>query len=175
MEDKVTEIQNSVSDLIEHFCNTIDKINNESGLALLDNDPMSVSNLAVNGGAFTQPENKDEQTKNNYFETTCMNKNKTQSGSQINSETKNKFDQSIEDFSSNIILKTKEVKRLIDELPGIGATEEDQISLIHELTKEVEECEKERIKKIEKCETFLKYCESKITTISKEIINLKYI
>lgn len=84
-------------------------------------------------------------------------------------EAESNFENTINELSTDIILKSRQITMLIDSLPGIGVSPESQLNMVEDLAKQLEEVEKERIKKIEEKDKLLKWCESLIVEVATGI------
>ena len=76
------------------------------------------------------------------------------------------FDNVINELCTDLILKSRQIKMLIDSLPGIGVTPNEQMNLINELSDKLQAIEEERIQKSKK-NNLLNLLESMI----KEVVN----
>ena len=84
-------------------------------------------------------------------------------------EQQHDFENTINELSTDIILKSRQISMLIDSLPGIGVSPESQLQLMQDLSNELKEIELQRIKKIEEKDKLLKWCEELIAEMATGI------
>lgn len=65
------------------------------------------------------------------------------------------YNNTIDELSTDIILKTRQVIKLIDSLPGVDVSENEQLRKIDSLQKSLVEVEKKKIEAIKKKENML--------------------
>lgn len=163
MADRLTQLQICLDQLVEQFNATVNYVNTNNELALLDDDPTSVTNLAANAPIPGQNPQGMEDASNKQTE--GMNSASNQTSNKA-AESEANFDNTINELSTDIILKSRQITMLIDSLPGIGVSPESQLQMIEELSKELRDIEKERISKIEEKDKLLKWCESLIVEMA---------
>ena len=89
------------------------------------------------------------------------------------------FTNTIDELSTDIILKTRQIIKLIDSLPGVDVSEEEQMRKIDILQKELVKVEDQKIKTIEEKEELLQDFNQLITFFangiseSRQDINVK--
>ncbi|CUM51037.1 unnamed protein product [Debaryomyces tyrocola] len=168
MTDRLTQLQVCLDQLVEQFNATVNYVNTNSEPGLLDEDPSSVSNLAANApipGVQQQPSQGSGGGSNK--QTNARNSVSNQPSAKAEAESN--FENTINELSTDIILKSRQITMLIDSLPGIGVSPESQLNMVEDLAKQLEEVEKERIKKIEEKDKLLKWCESLIVEVATGI------
>ncbi|CCH60148.1 hypothetical protein TBLA_0C03450 [Henningerozyma blattae CBS 6284] len=62
------------------------------------------------------------------------------------------FSNTIDELSTDIILKTRQISKLIDSLPGVDVSEEEQLHKIDSLQKELVKVEEQKIEAIKRKE-----------------------
>lgn len=152
---------------MEQFNAAVNYVNTNSDQALLDEDPSSVTNLAASaplpGQQKDQPESQAQMTNGN------SNSDHPSATAAANAN----FDIIINELSTDIILKSRQISMLIDSLPGVGVSEESQLQLIKELSEELESVEQARVNKIKEKDELLKWCESLIVDLASGISKTK--
>ena len=93
----------------------------------------------------------------NKFETKMTDKHATVAP-------KEEFTNTIDELSTDIILKTRQIIKLIDSLPGVDVSADEQLHKIDSLQKNLIEVEKKKIEAIRKKESLLNEVDSLITT-----------
>ena len=160
MADRLTQLQVCLDQLVAQFNSTINYVNTQSELAPLDADPFSVTNLAANAPL---PGKKDENDVKGESGNGSVN------GEEGPQEQKPAFDDVINELSTDLILKSRQISMIIDSLPGIGTLPETQLKMISDLTRELEDTEKERVRKIKEKDQLLKWTEDLIVDVSNGI------
>ena len=160
MADRLTQLQVCLDQLVAQFNSTINYVNTQSELAPLDADPFSVTNLAAN---VPLPGKKDENDVKGESGNGSVN------GEEDPQEQKPAFDDVINELSTDLILKSRQISMIIDSLPGIGTLPETQLKMISDLTRELEDTEKERVRKIKEKDQLLKWTEDLIVDVSNGI------
>ncbi|KAJ8142813.1 hypothetical protein OY671_004042 [Metschnikowia pulcherrima] len=160
MADRLTQLQVCLDQLVAQFNSTINYVNTQSELAPLDPDPFSVTNLAANAPL---PGKKDESDVKGESGNGSIN------GEEDPQEQKPAFDDVINELSTDLILKSRQISMIIDSLPGIGTLPETQLKMISDLTRELEDTEKERVRKIKEKDQLLKWTEDLIVDVSNGI------
>lgn len=150
MADRLTQLQVCLDQLVAQFNATINYVNTQSELALLDADPTSVINLAANAPLPGKKEQENSEA------------NSATSGPSSQAP----FDVVINELSTDIILKSRQISMIIDSLPGIGTLPETQLKIINDLINELEQTEKDRCAKIKEKDELLKWCEDLILDVS---------
>ncbi|RLV91587.1 Mediator of RNA polymerase II transcription subunit 21 [Spathaspora sp. JA1] len=169
MSDRLTQLQICLDQLVEQFTATVNYVNTNAEPGLLDSDdPTSASNLAANaplpGHAATQQSQQSPASQQPSPGVTDNNNSKATH--EYNEE---KFKNTVNELSTDIILKSRQISMLIDSLPGIGVTPESQLQLIQELSEELKQIEQERIDKINQKDKLLSWCEELITQVATGI------
>jgi mediator of RNA polymerase II transcription subunit 21 len=150
MTDRLTQLQVCLDQLVAQFNATINYVNANSEPAELDGG--AVFNIAVAAPlAGAAPEDKQSPT-----------------GAGAPPE-KPSLESAINELSTDIILKSRQLSMLIDLLPGIGVSPTRQLAVIEELARELEQVEHERIQEIKKKDELLAWCESLIMDVSNGI------
>lgn len=142
--------------LVAQFNATINYINTQSEMALLDSDPLSTVNMAAKAPL---PGKKELE---------LSGANSAPSGENATVQESN-FDNVINELATDIILKSRQISMIIDSLPGIGTLPETQLNVIADLLKELGEAETARLKLIEEKDNLLKWCEDLIIDVSQGI------
>lgn len=93
----------------------------------------------------------------NEFETKMTDKHATVAPSE-------EFTNTIDELSTDIILKTRQIIKLIDSLPGVDVSADEQLHKIDSLQKSLIEVEKKKIGAIRKKESLLNEVDGLITT-----------
>lgn len=83
------------------------------------------------------------------------------------------FSSTIDELSTDIILKTRQINKLIDSLPGVDVSAEEQLRKIDMLQKKLVEVEDEKIEAIKKKEKLLRHVDSLIEDFVDGIANSK--
>lgn len=150
MTDRLTQLQVCLDQLVAQFNATINYVNTQSDLAPLDADTKSVINIAANAPL---PGTKEQEKSENSL-----------APSGVNGQAP--FQDVLNELSTDIILKSRQISMIIDSLPGIGALPETQLKVIGELVAELEQAENERSAKIKEKDELLKWCEDLIFEVS---------
>lgn len=146
MTDRLTQLQVCLDQLVAQFNATINYVNANSEPAELDGG--AVFNLAVAAPLAGAAEDKQ---------------------SPIGAGAPPSLESTINELSTDIILKSRQLSMLIDLLPGIGVSPTRQLAVIEELARELEQVEHERIQEIQKKDELLAWCESLIMDVSNGI------
>lgn len=168
MADRLTQLQVCLDQLVEQFNATVNYVNTNSETALLDEDASSITNMAANA---PMPNQQAQPTQGSG---PGSNK-QTNPGNTVSNhpsskaEAESNFENTINELSTDIILKSRQITMLIDALPGIGVSPESQLNMVSDLAKELDEVEVERVKKIEEKDRLLKWCESLIVEVATGI------
>lgn len=75
------------------------------------------------------------------------------------------------ELSTDIILKTRQILTLIASLPGAGVSPKDQLTRIDELQKELTQVESEKVEKIRQKDELLEWCNELISSLAKDLID----
>lgn len=177
MSDRLTQLQVCVDQLVEQFNAAVNYVNTNSEQALLDDDPTSVTNLAASAPLPGQQQGAGGQKspQQNSPQGPGLDGSFIDTGAdQISrDEMEANFNNTINELSTDIILKSRQISMLIDSLPGVGVSEESQFELIKKLSAELESVEQTRVKKIEEKDELLKWCESLIVDLASGISSTK--
>lgn len=146
MTDRLTQLQVCLDQLVAQFNATINYINTQSELAPLDADSTSVINIAANAP--------------------LPGKKEAELAEPVSAKA---FDSVINELSTDIILKSRQISMIIDSLPGIGTLPETQLKIIGDLLAELEQTEKDRCDKIREKDRLLQWCESLIMDVTTGI------
>ncbi|ODQ79668.1 hypothetical protein BABINDRAFT_37131 [Babjeviella inositovora NRRL Y-12698] len=79
------------------------------------------------------------------------------------------FTNNVNELSTDIILKTRQIITLIDSLPGIGVSPQEQLFKIQSLQTKLDLVEKERIEKIKQKNELLDWCEEVILQVAGDM------
>lgn len=151
MSDRLTQLQICLDQLVEQFNATVNYVNTNAPLALLDDDPKSVANIAADATVAGHDEETQHKT----------------------GEPSEEFINTINELSTDIILKSRQIGMLVDSLPGIGVLPEVQLKMIQELSDELGEVEVERLAKIAEKDELLKACEDMIVEVAGGMLNTR--
>lgn len=163
MSDRLTQLQICLDQLVAQFNATINYVNTQGELAPPDEDKTSVINMAANAPLpGTKKENAEQQSQGGNSE-----------ASGASSRPKPSFDSVINELSTDIILKSRQISMIIDSLPGIGTLPETQLKMIGDLVEELDEVEKQREAKIKEKDELLKWCEDLIVDVSHGIFKTR--
>lgn len=171
MTDRLTQLQICLDQLVEQFNATVNYVNINSEPALLDEDPKSVTNRAAAALVAGQPQQQGQTAKGSPSESNRQS-NAPNTGSDYTTnrdDAEANFENTINELSTDIILKSRQISLLIDSLPGIGVSPEAQLTLIEELAAEYDAVEKERAEKIKQKDELLKWCDSLIIEVANGI------
>lgn len=168
MSDRLTQLQVCLDQLVEQFNATVNYVNTNFENALLDEDPMSVSNLAA---AAPLPGQQQGTPAGSNKQTNAANSVSNQPSVQAEAETN--FENTISELSTDLILKSRQITMLIDSLPGIGVAPEAQFEMLQELAGELQAVEKECAGKIEEKDALLRHCETLIVELSNGILTTR--
>ncbi|CAH6722206.1 mediator of RNA polymerase II transcription subunit 21 [[Candida] jaroonii] len=178
MSDRLTQLQICLDQLIEQFNAAVNYINSNSEQALLDEDPKSVINIAAEAPIAGQPEVQDSrqgQSNNDGSRPDIsrqeVNKSEDTNSPQINN--RSDFTNTLNELSTDIILKSRQITMLIDSLPGVGVSEETQVQMIRDLSEELAQVEKKRVEKIKEKEEVVKWTEELIGDVANGISSAK--
>ncbi|GEQ69629.1 hypothetical protein JCM33374_g3302 [Metschnikowia sp. JCM 33374] len=169
MTDRLTQLQVCLDQIVAQFNSTINYANTQSELALLDPNPSSVINLAASAPLPGKKEADGDKpdTANGAADDSATAATTTSQAKQPD------FDEVINELSTDIILKSRQISMIIDSLPGIGTLPETQLEMISELMGELEETEKERVEKMKEKDVLLKWCEDLIVEVSEGIYHTR--
>ncbi|AGO09942.1 AaceriAAL049Cp [[Ashbya] aceris (nom. inval.)] len=81
------------------------------------------------------------------------------------------FDRNIDELTTDMILKTRQIIKLIDSLPGVDVSAEEQLSRIDSLQKKLIQVEEEKIEAIKRKESLIKDIEELINGFTEGIAN----
>ncbi|KAG7194664.1 RNA polymerase II mediator complex subunit [Scheffersomyces spartinae] len=177
MTDRLTQLQICLDQLVEQFNATVNYVNLNSEPGLLDENPKSVINRAAAApvAGQTQPPGQG-QGQNQTGKASPSESNRQSNAPNTGSDTginrddaEANFENTINELSTDIILKSRQISLLIDSLPGIGVSPEAQLELIEELAGEYDTVEKERAEKIKQKDELLKWCDSLIIEVANGI------
>ncbi|KAK6457405.1 DNA-directed RNA polymerase II holoenzyme and kornberg s mediator [Scheffersomyces xylosifermentans] len=189
MADRLTQLQMCLDQLVEQFNATVNYVNSSSEPAMLDDDPTSVANIAASAplpGQQQPPQQPQSQTQTaqqqqsphspsqsnaqtQQASSNGSNKHTVSNHPSVRAEAESNFENTINELSTDIILKSRQISMLIDSLPGIGVSPESQLKIIEELSEELQQVEQEHVKKIEEKDKLLKWCESLIVEVATGI------
>ncbi|ODV83335.1 hypothetical protein CANARDRAFT_30105 [[Candida] arabinofermentans NRRL YB-2248] len=79
------------------------------------------------------------------------------------------FQESLKELTTDIILKTRQILTIIDTLPGVGVSKEEQLLKIENLTRELDELELKKKKTILKKENLVDFVNELILHVSNGI------
>ncbi|KAG7763930.1 hypothetical protein KL946_003370 [Ogataea haglerorum] len=79
------------------------------------------------------------------------------------------FKANLTELTSDIILKTKQILTIIDTLPGVGVSKEEQLKRIESLSQELAEVEKLKIQTLERKEKLGSIADDLIVHVSEGI------
>lgn len=156
MTDRLTQLQACLDQLVAQFNATVNYINTQSEMALLDPDPTSPFNIVANAPL---PGKKELELSGANSAPSAENSNAQQSN----------FDDVINELATDIILKSRQISMIIDSLPGIGTIPETQLKVIEGLLKELGEAESARLKLVQEKDNLLRWCENLIIDVSQGI------
>lgn len=156
MTDRLTQLQVCLDQLVAQFNSTINYANMQSDLAPLDDNPTSVFNLAASAASGSAKNTETSGT------TSAPNGVAEQQPSAD-------FEGVLNELSTDIILKSRQISMIIDSLPGIGTLPETQLAKISSLIQELDQIEKKRLEKIKEKDDVLRWCEELIVQVSSGI------
>ncbi|WPK25444.1 hypothetical protein PUMCH_002761 [Australozyma saopauloensis] len=159
MTDRLTQLQACLDQLVAQFNATINYINTQSDMALLDEDPQSTVNLAAKAPLPGKKESEVSGGEEGMSRETGILQEQAGQG----------FENVVNELSTDIILKSRQISMIIDSLPGIGTLPETQLKVIGELLKELEEAEQARLRLVKEKDQLLEWCESLIVDVSQGI------
>lgn len=81
------------------------------------------------------------------------------------------FKETINELSTDLILKTRQILTLIDSLPGAGVSPVEQLQKIGQLQKELTDVEAEKVESVRKKDELLDWCNDLIMKFSKDLID----
>lgn len=165
MSDRLTQLQVCLDQLVEQFNATVNYVNTNCDTALLDPNPLLVANIAANAPL---PGQTQKLPSGSTKETDAPN-----TGDKPRDDAEANFDSTINELSTDIILKSRQISMLIDLLPGIGASPDAQLLLIDDLIKELHTAEEERVAKIKGKDELLAVCEGLIMEVATGILSTR--
>lgn len=162
MSDRLTQLQLCFDQLVEQFNATFNYVNNCSVPGILGDDANSVFNLAASAPLPNQqgPQESIEGSNKNTHGENSMSTGPTNEATEAN------FDNTLNELSTDIVLKSRQIDMLIDSLPGIDVSQERQIASISELMEELKQIERVRENKIEEKDRLVDWCEMLIKEVS---------
>lgn len=83
-----------------------------------------------------------------------------------------KFEADLKELARDIILKSQQIEVLIDSLPGIGISEEDQMKRVEELDRELQQVEQQRRAAIEAKDQLMRKCDDLILQLAREKVEI---
>lgn len=161
MADRLTQLQVCLDQLVAQFNATINYINTQSDVALLDPDPSSIVNMAAKAPL---PGKKEAD---------FSGPNSAPSGENATEQNVDS-ENVINELATDIILKSRQISMIIDSLPGIGTLPETQFKVIEDLLNELEEAETARLQLIDEKNDLLKWCEDLIVDVSEGIAKTRH-
>ncbi|ANZ74701.1 BA75_01249T0 [Komagataella pastoris] len=81
------------------------------------------------------------------------------------------FKNTINELSSDILLKTRQILAIIDSLPGVGVSKKEQMSKIQSLSEELRATETQKQEKIVQKDDLLDWVNNLIMNLSESIAN----
>ncbi|CAH2355981.1 mediator of RNA polymerase II transcription subunit 21 [[Candida] railenensis] len=182
MTDRLTQLQVCLDQLVAQFNATINYVNTNSEPALLDADGKSYFSIAanaplpgqqqqnINGAPSSSvPPQADGSDPASTKQSPDSAGGAGGAGGRMAEDNAVAFNNTINELSTDIILKSRQLRMLIDYLPGIGVSPTNQLKLIEELASELEEVEKDRLKSIEEKDKLLDWCEDLIMEVANGI------
>ena len=174
MADRLTQLQVCLDQLVAQFNATINYVNTNAEPGLLDENENSVLNLAALApvpGAQVQaptsnqsPAQVEEPSSNKPSAANSVSNHPT-----ARAQAEANFDNSLNELSTDIILKSRQLSMLIDSLPGIGVLPDHQLKIIEELAQELQSVEEQRTRKIEEKDKLLASVELVIMDVLRGI------
>ncbi|VVT55317.1 uncharacterized protein SAPINGB_P004536 [Magnusiomyces paraingens] len=92
---------------------------------------------------------------------------------QVNSVPKEKFREDLTELARDIVLKSKQIDLLIDNLPGADSSEDDQMVRLRELENELESVENERQQVLVESSILLAKCDDLIIKVASDISEIQ--
>lgn len=108
--------------------------------------------------------------KNHDFEPSSSGEEKM-TDPQATIATSEEFTNTIDELSTDLILKTRQIIKLIDSLPGVDVSAEEQMHRIDALQKKLMKVEDEKLQAIKEKEELLKSVNSMICDFTQGIAN----
>lgn len=87
---------------------------------------------------------------------------------------KEEFDKNVDELTTDIILKTRQIVKLIDSLPGVDVSEEEQLHRIDALQMQLINVEQEKIEAIKRKEELLEQVNDMVKEFTEGIAGSKY-
>ncbi|KAL6949876.1 hypothetical protein ACO0QE_000540 [Hanseniaspora vineae] len=142
--DRLTQLQICFDQMMEQFCATLNYVD---------------KNHILN----EQPQDQDQQQQQTspsgdaLAEKTAQDGgvNSTKSSTENESFNHEEFESTIHELSNDLILKTRQILKLIDSLPGIDASSDEQMTKIDRLSKELMQVEQEKLQVIKEKDNIL--------------------
>lgn len=193
MADRLTQLQICLDQLIQQFNSTVNYVNTSTEPSLLDDDDVnSYSNMAANAPLpqsqqqqqqqqqeeqQIQQEQQQPEQQQQQLEQLEQQPEQSEQPQQSNPESKTtsppkrkvNFDNVVNELCTDLILKSRQINMLIDSLPGIGVTPNEQMNLINELSDKLQTLEEERIEKIKEKDNLLNLLENMIKELANGI------
>lgn len=121
MADRLTQLQVCLDQLVGQFNATVNYVNTNCENALLDEDPSSFANIAANAPMPGQQAQQAQGSGGGSNKQTNPG-NTVSNHPSAKAEAESNFENTINELSTDIILKSRQIKMLIDALPGIGVS-----------------------------------------------------
>ncbi|ANB10922.1 hypothetical protein AWJ20_3716 [Sugiyamaella lignohabitans] len=77
------------------------------------------------------------------------------------------------ELARDMILKSQQIEVLIDSLPGIGISEQEQMARVRSLEEELKQVNNEKADVLTEREELLKKCDELILEVAREKVNLE--
>ncbi|CAN6595778.1 mediator of RNA polymerase II transcription subunit 21 [Trichomonascus vanleenenianus] len=90
----------------------------------------------------------------------------------VESKDPEEFKRSLKELAKDVILKTQQVEHLVDSLPGVDSTEQDQLKKLQELEQGLRELEKEHQDALKEKERLLDRCDELILQVAREKVEI---
>ncbi|ODV61587.1 Srb7p ASCRUDRAFT_75579 [Ascoidea rubescens DSM 1968] len=81
------------------------------------------------------------------------------------------FENTVKELSTDIILKTRQILKIIESLPGAGVSTDDQLNTINLLQNQLIQLEKKRLQKIDEKNNLLLICNDLIHQVTDGLCN----
>ncbi|KAH3899209.1 uncharacterized protein SCODWIG_02246 [Saccharomycodes ludwigii] len=136
--DRLTQLQICFDQMVEQFVATLNYVDKNHDFVPLNDSEIKMTD------PFRPQQDTNTISSTNNNNNNNVNRNNLQQLPPLPS--KQEFENSIDELSTDLILKTRQILQIIDALPGIDVSSEEQLTKIEKLSEELVNLETEKLK-----------------------------